>query len=272
MTSPAARRAFTEQELHGPVTGAERVVRWIRDLLAHRAWNHSPDELAAIAKRPLPPGWAAYVDEIRQVRAFDARRAAKFRADLSVLCHALAVTSSEAELQISDRMRVVLCGTAALLVTGRAPRWLDHVSHFDVRRHAARNGDTDTSGVYRGKQHPLRGVAGHVQVAWSEVEYDVKIPDDGNNVVLHELAHAIDHRFGGRLLQRDARYERWRAATSELASTWSTAPGVDGSELFAIATELMFERPHDLRAQDAELYAELVAIYAVDPITWSAPR
>lgn len=261
-------RARTEDELHGPAVGVGRVARWIRGLLAQPAWKHTQRELAAFAEQPLPARWLAHVNELRQVHAFDERRAAKFRADLSVLCHALPVVSSEPTLHVVDRMRVVLCGAAALLVTGRGPHWFDHISHFDVRRDASRRGDHEVSGQYHGKAHPLLGVAGYVQVAWSEVEYDVKVPDDGNNVVLHELAHAIDHRFGGLLLQRDARVERWRDATRELASTWSTAPGVEGAELFAIATELLFERPRDLRAQEPELYAELVAIYAVDPITW----
>jgi len=261
-------KARPESELRGPAEGMGRLLRWVRGVLAQPAWKHTADQLADFAKQPLPESWVPHVRQFRQLRAFDEQRAAKFHADLSVLGHAIGVTSSE-HLTIDDRMRVVLCGTAALLVTGRGPTWFDHISHFDVHRRATRRRDDHLIGRYHGKEHPLLGVIGHIEVAWNEVEYDIKIPDDGNNVVLHELAHAIDHRFGGQLLERDPRVKKWRAATRELSSTWSTAPDVDGSELFAVATELLFERPRDLRASDPTLYAELVAIYGVDPISWT---
>ena len=100
---------------------------------------------------------------------------------------------------------------------------------------------------------------------------------NGSNVVLHELAHLLD--FDGEadadgmpslLDPRSAdawgelvRSEMARAARGDgiLRAYAST----NAAELFAVSTEVFFERPAQLRAHHPELYAALRTVYGFEP-------
>lgn len=99
----------------------------------------------------------------------------------------------------------------------------------------------------------------------------------GSNVVLHELAHLLD--FDGdadadgvpSLL--DARSaDAWgELVRSEMARA-ARGDGIlrayaatNAAELFAVSTEVFFERPAQLRAHHPELYAALRTVYGFEP-------
>jgi len=121
-----------------------------------------------------------------------------------------------------------------------------------------------------------------VILAWDDVVRSARDPHDGRNLVLHELAHAIDFADGRAdgtpPLESDAQRRTWAAVcTAAFRALEHAAPAGDDparalraygatneAEFFAVATEAFFERPHDLRAQESTLYALLRDFYRID--------
>ncbi|HJQ66678.1 MAG TPA: M90 family metallopeptidase [Gemmatimonadales bacterium] len=130
---------------------------------------------------------------------------------------------------------------------------------------------------------PLLGqhVRGVVVLSWESVATGAVAANDGSNVVLHEFAHELDIENGdvdgvplleapsstrewARVLQR--RFEELRvAAASETPTVLNVYGATNRAEFFAVATEAFFEKPEQLQAEYADLYAELRGFYRQDP-------
>jgi Mlc titration factor MtfA (ptsG expression regulator) len=105
-------------------------------------------------------------------------------------------------------------------------------------------------------------------------------PTDGANVALHEFAHQIDQDSGVADGQpwrpNPAIRQRWAkvmgAAFQRIQSEPSTL--IDGygasdpAEFFAVVTEVFFEQPKELAAQEPAVYAELAKLYRLNPTEW----
>lgn len=130
---------------------------------------------------------------------------------------------------------------------------------------------------------------GVIVLGWEAALEGATDSTDGSNLVFHEFAHqfayerhltpppiefaalpgfadirpvvkdpdawrrVLDESYGRRCDKRDALSVLDTYATTNLA------------EFFAVATEVFFERPEALQAEDAELYAQLVSLYGRDP-------
>lgn len=133
-----------------------------------------------------------------------------------------------------------------------------------------------TDGPRRVLGHAVGG-RGPVVLSWAAVERDRR-GDDGQNVVLHELAHkldAADGLFDGTpQLGGPAERAEWvRVCTAEYRRLRREGPGEgvlrayaaeSPSEFFAVATEVFFERPAALRAGRPALYEVLAGYYGQD--------
>jgi Mlc titration factor MtfA (ptsG expression regulator) len=123
-----------------------------------------------------------------------------------------------------------------------------------------------------------------VILSWDDVRADAESRGEGFNVVYHEFAHYLDAEDGGvngaPLLGDAEHYERWsqvmsaeyqmlRAAAARGEPTLLDAYGAqDPGEFFAVATEVFFELPVEMRERHPALYAELRAYYRLDPASW----
>ncbi|MFP5256546.1 MAG: zinc-dependent peptidase [Acidimicrobiia bacterium] len=187
--------------------------------------------------------------------------------------------------ELTQEMVVTVAAHAGLLLLG-----LDRHAFREVRavvvhpRTVTRRGVWSTSirgvvtdGPRRVLGHAVGG-RGPVVLSWAAVERDLR-QRDGQNVVLHELAHkldAVDGLFDGtpELDGAPQRAEWVRVCTAEYRRLRREGPG-DGvlrayaaespSEFFAVATEAFFERPTALRADRPALYEVLRQYYGQDP-------
>jgi Mlc titration factor MtfA (ptsG expression regulator) len=166
---------------------------------------------------------------------------------------------------VDDRVRVHVAATAALLVVGLEIALFDHVQRIEMRE--ARYFD-DHGNVAEGHyEYATRdtGPIGILHLAWHGM-LDGAARADGMHVGIHELAHALDHGLGEQLLAQHDRCESWRHALRDMPLHGGhVIADVDGPELFAVASELFFERPMTLMRIDPELFFELVGIYKLDP-------
>ena len=143
---------------------------------------------------------------------------------------------------------------------------------------------------------------GVIVLAWDSALQGAADPRDGRNVVFHEFAHelASEHSLvppglsHGELLNRAnptapkvtasvTDPERWHRVLEEsygrlcakvsanTASVLDPYGATNPAEFLAVATEVFFERPRELRAEYPELYEQLRTFYRQDPES-SAPH
>lgn len=195
---------------------------------------------------------------------------------------------------IDDNVRVSVAAQACLLVLNRPGDYytelhtiLVYPSEFMVR-HAG----VDEHGLVSEDEHILAGESwndGRIVLSWDSVERGASDFTDGNNVVLHEFAHQLDHQSGATngapLLGSTSAYQQWSAVFSDefdrlrrLAMDWNVQHGsdevldlygaTDPAEFFAVATETFFEQPGPLAERHPELFEQLYKYYGVDPRDW----
>ncbi|MES3008510.1 MAG: M90 family metallopeptidase [Pseudomonadota bacterium] len=193
---------------------------------------------------------------------------------------------------ITDEIRVTIAAHACLLLLNRPSHEyqdlrsiLVYPSGFVVDRE-----HRDEFGVVTEGEDYLAGESwsvGKVILAWDSVEHGLSNFADGQNVVLHEFAHQLDHESGvtngAPLLYRKSDYRDWarvferefaalQRATEEQRDTLIDPYGAsDPAEFFAVVTETFYERPHEMASAHPELFTELLDYYRVDPREWQPP-
>ena len=183
-------------------------------------------------------------------------------------------------VSVTDELRLSVAAAAALLLHGH-PDWelpgtrtvLFYPGHFDDEYGGSRDAGYDGMAHEQG---PLIMSAPAVRASWRH-------PGDGNNVVLHELAHLfdfdntgpdgvpsfVDHRSAAswqQLIREEMR--KVERGTSILDPYAATAP----SEFFAVAVEHFFEEPAALREQHPELFEALTALFNWTPVHPAEPE
>ena len=264
----------TAQAASAPVGAAVAAGVWLavlgwavrRPLAVARA---AAGELDAAQRRWLAEHVPVYQAATRGAAGLDAQR---FEADVRWALGALRYEAADGA-EATPELRLAVAAGAATLVHGR-PGWRLPTARTVLFVPAAFDeayGD-DEPPAFDGMVHsqgPVVFSARAVARGWART--------DGGNVVLHELAHLLDFEgdsdadgIPSMLDPRSAdawdelvRREMRRAERGDgiLRAYAATNP----AELFAVSTEVFFERPAHLRAHHPELYAALRAVYGYDP-------
>jgi Mlc titration factor MtfA (ptsG expression regulator) len=194
-------------------------------------------------------------------------------------------------LSITAEMKVTIAAQSAFLLLGEEGYYFDRVGTIYVqpRYHKTRLERSLGSAVLVEDGVFVEGQAleqGEVRLAWNEVLYGGRDPEDGENVVLHEFAHHLDeldgYFDGVPPLSREADRRRWvevfdrvleqlRAEQANRRETFlHDAAAESRAELFAYATECFFEQPLELAAEHSELFDCLKLFYKTDTRRWFA--
>mgnify|MGYP006280136653 CR=1 FL=1 len=176
-------------------------------------------------------------------------------------------------VEVTDALRLSVAAGAALLLHGR-PSWELPGSRSVLFYPDRFNDDYYDSGYgeYDGMAHqqgPIILTAPAVEASWAR-------PDDGDNVVLHELAHLFDFDSEGPdgvpSLVAPSTADSWQALVRQemrrvqdgrsiLRPYAAEAP----SEFFAVAVEAFYEQPHRMADYHPDLFGALVAVFQFDP-------
>ncbi len=193
-------------------------------------------------------------------------------------------------LGVTLEMKLAIAAQACLLVLNRSPSVYDALYSVLIypAQFIARDERRDEAGVVHEREQVLAGQAWETHriiLSWEDVQASAARPNDGFNVVYHEFAHYLDAEAGAvngaPLLGDEEHYERWarvmseeflrlRAAASRGEETLlDPYAAEDEAEFFAVATEVFFECPADLRREHPALYGELRTYYRLDPAAWT---
>jgi Mlc titration factor MtfA (ptsG expression regulator) len=183
---------------------------------------------------------------------------------------------------LTDDIKVLISAQASMLLLGLElddyPQLTSIIVHPSTVRLSGEHGVTGR--VRSSGTQTLAGQAhyqGPVVLSWSAAKRGARFPAAGQNVVYHEFAHQLDMLDGitdgtPPLGDEDARlrwvdvcttaYDTVRAEGSPVLRDYA---GTNPAEFFAVATEVFFNRPVELKEHEPALYAELQGFYHQDP-------
>lgn len=240
---------------------------------------------------PFPPHWDAI---LRRNVAHAGRLSA---AELGRLKDTARVLVAEkgwegcGGLFVTEEMKVTIAAQAALLLVGwdrhdyfaRVPAVIVYPDSFQTPNREDGWEDDHLSDEVRD------GETGHrtpVIVSWNNVLAEGRDPAGGRNLVVHEFAHQVDLLDGDidgvpplvdpkvagewREVMPAARRRHLRNLQEygPDEAFFSEAAAGDDGEFFADASEAFFTVPHDLRAEEPDVYRLLAAAYRVEPVRW----
>ncbi|WP_200821254.1 zinc-dependent peptidase [Oceanicoccus sp. KOV_DT_Chl] len=192
------------------------------------------------------------------------------------------------DMVITDQVRVLIAAQACILILNRPTDYFPGFETILVYPEVFQSPVTEREGHVESIKMSLRSGEswrrGPIVLAWSHVLKGAKNSADGYNVVMHEFAHKLDEQDatmdGTPVLKQSAQYRSW----AQVFTQEYTALGKDimrghkhliddyaatsPAEFFAVVTETFFEKPLRLQKEHPELYQELSAFYAVDPLQW----
>ncbi len=223
-------------------------------------------------RQAFPDAWRGWLTEHVPLYArASAADQTRFERDVQLVL-AEARFEGVSGVEVTDDLRLAVAAGAALLLHGR-PDWelpLDRTFLF----YPGGFGDdyTDLEPSYDGMVHPQGPViltAPAVRRSWAR-------PEDGSNVVLHELAHLFDYEDqyadGIPSLLDPASVEPWtdlvRRETAQIQhgrSLLRRYAATNAAEFFAVATEVFFERGALLAERHPELFETMRALDHLDP-------
>lgn len=246
-----------------------------------------------LARAPFPQEWKAIIE--RNVPAARLLGAAERERLLRYTRIFLAEKRFEGcgGLELTDEIRVTIAAQACILLVGQEDAdfypMLRSILVYPTQYFAPIRQPGPGGVVTEGVQGRLGESwnPGYVVLSWDDARRGGLDPCDGHNVVLHEFAHQLDGQAGGTegspRLERRAMYTAWarifgrefnelRASLQRGEPTLLRAYGATNpAEFFAVATEVFFEMPRQLRQRHPELYDQLRLYYAQDPAERGSP-
>lgn len=191
-------------------------------------------------------------------------------------------------LTVTDEMRVTIAALACMMLLGVEGFYFDNVKSILVFPHSFSRESSD--GLITGHFHRAGEAwqGGPVLLSWKDTLKGGRDPDDGQNLVVHEFAHALDGldgEMGGLIVFDDETLaQRWKEIVDReynqlcddvqrnISTLLDPYGASNTAEFFAVACEAFFEQPRQLRAEHAELYQLLRHYFRVDPISWQTPK
>ncbi|ARN20962.1 zinc-dependent peptidase [Piscinibacter gummiphilus] len=244
-------------------------------------------------RRPIPDAlWALTLARFPFLSLPDPNEASRLR-DLSTLFLARKEFHGAHGLEVTDDMAVAIAAQACLPILNLG---LEHYDGFlGIVVHAgevvARREVMDEDGVVHHYDEELVGEAmegGPLMLSWQDVADAGETAELGYNVVVHEFAHVLDMNDGqsdgipplpNRAMHDrwsqvfSAEYEAFRADVDRGVDTLLDPYAAHGpDEFFAVACEVFFVSPDDLRRNHPDIHELLVQYFRQDPASRSGRR
>lgn len=173
--------------------------------------------------------------------------------------------------KVTDEMKVLVGACAVQLTFGYKP--LKLASFPKIILYPSQYYSKYTKRTHKGEVN----IKGAIVLSWEDFLHGYKIPDDGINLGIHEMAHAIkledaiqDEEYA--FMDHDSIIEFHKISTKEFnrirrgeKSFIRSYAGTNREEFFAVCTEQFFEQPFEFKEQLPELYEALKNLLNQDP-------
>ena len=251
------------------------VFSWFRD--HHRR---------SILEQPFPAEWLSYLtNNVKHYALLTPDEQQEMREDIQIFI-AEKYWEGVGSMEITEEIQVTIAAQACLLVLHREHDYFPNVESILVypTGYSAKETSLEPGGIQHETLSERLGEAwssGPVILSWADVLAGGRNDNDGRNVVYHEFAHKLDMRDGAadgvpRLADEEA-FDYWEAVMNQeyqqlvdqsehgKASLLNTYAATNPAEFFAVATEVFFEKAHQMQQTHPALYGVLSAFYQQDP-------
>jgi Mlc titration factor MtfA (ptsG expression regulator) len=191
-------------------------------------------------------------------------------------------------VMIDDEIKVTIAAQACLLLLNRSTNYYPKLKSIYVYPAAfvTRYESKDVAGVLQNKPRVLSGESwelGKVILSWKDSKQGALVFNDGHNVVIHEFAHQLDQETGAANGAPFLRHKNKKCWSQVLSKEFETLQhkaqrgeqtlldhygATNPAEFFAVASEVFFERPREMKCQHSDLYSQLQSFYQVNPAIW----
>ncbi|MDX5320570.1 MAG: zinc-dependent peptidase, partial [Bacteroidota bacterium] len=174
-------------------------------------------------------------------------------------------------LEVTEHMRLLICGAAAQITYGLTYFHLPHFKRILVYPDTfySKLLDADVKGLTYG--------AGHISISWRDFEEGFRISNDGYNLGLHELAHAmeINQRKGSdsdKLNQLylenfiDVSFAEFQRLNQEYTELLDARAKRNQHEFFSVCVEHFFEAPEKFREKLPNVFHHLCLVLQQNPL------
>lgn len=237
-----------------------------------------------ILREPFPPEWEPYIERnFEHWRILDEDERDRLKRIMQVFI-AEKYWEGCGGLEMTDEIKVTIAAQACLLLLNIEHNYYQMLQtilvypsgYFVPTGRQIRRTRTEGQMAVLGQAH----FRGPVILSWQHVLDGGRQGSSGRNLVYHEFAHKLDMKDGvvdGTPIIRDrTRFREWVDVMSRefnalrhnvgrrstlLREYGAASPG----EFFAVATEVFFERPIDLREQHPDMYRVLAGFFKQDP-------
>lgn len=178
-------------------------------------------------------------------------------------------------MNITEEMKIMIGACFVQLTFGLRPFKLRHFSRFYI--YPTRYYSKITNLQHVGEVQ----TNGAIVLSWQHFQQGYEIPDDGYNVGLHEMAHAIkladmfdddDDFEGNSLFDYKDLVRFFKIGKTEMNEIKKEKThfirkyaATNIEELFAVSVEYFFEKPEEFRIEVPHLYQILVQLLKQDP-------
>ncbi len=191
-------------------------------------------------------------------------------------------------VKINDEIKVTIAAQACLLLLNRETNYYPKLKSIYVYPAAfiTSHQSRDSAGVLQSQPRVLSGESwelGKVVLSWKDSKQGALVFNDGHNVIIHEFAHQLDQETGvanGAPFLKSKSNQCWsqvlsvefeklqKQAKRNQASLLDHYGATNPAEFFAVASEVFFERPSEMKKQHNDLYIQLQNFYKVNPAVW----
>lgn len=237
-------------------------------------------------EEPFPTAWLKTLeDNVQHWHALDAAERLALEDIIQVLLREKHWEGCGG-LTMRPEIQVTIAAQAALLILAIPHDYFQNVqsvlvypsSYVLPRTRQRQDGVMDSQHVaVQGSAHH----GGPVVLSWDNARAGGKNAQDGRNLVFHEFAHKLDMLDGmvdgTPELDDNAEYRAWiKVMTAEFEALQADIrkgrrnlldpyAATDVAEFFAVATEVFFEKPRQLREKRPDFYAVMKDFYEQDP-------
>lgn len=210
---------------------------------------------------PFPEEWKTFLNDYSSFyRGIDDEAKIRFERDIQIFLSDFSIQGTRRG-EIDMETRLLVAAGAAALIHGR-PDWEPPIPDGVVVYPGERFNRHYQSG--RGFYAGMATHRGPLILTEGSLEQSFRDPHDGYNVIYHELAHYFDLESGSSGW-KDFFTREWEDMFRDGSEPFLRSyAGTNEAEFFAVATEVFFENPREMKERKPKLYNALKEFYNLD--------
>jgi Mlc titration factor MtfA (ptsG expression regulator) len=226
-------------------------------------------------KKPLPVEWKQLLTRCSSFyRNLDEEGKPRFERDVLIFLSDFSIESIRRQ-EVDIKLKLLVAAGFAAVLHGR-PHWEPPIKDGVLVYPGDRFSKDYKIGI--GNRVGQASINSPLIVSEESLKHGFRHPEDGHNVIYHELAHYFDLEDGqaegvpaSRMIPGNV--ERWKRI---IHSEWKKAlegrsflgsyAGTNEAEAFAVAVEFFFENPQVVKTDNPELYDALKDFFNIDTL------